>query len=124
MVSSISLGANMRIVLLILFSQVDLCDIQLAKKCAAGNSRKKEAHITIRLESDHAFNRLYFRDTGCGISANDLPYIFDDFVSDKSTTMGLGLGFCRRVMDILGGRIECQSKQGKYTLFTLSFPIL
>lgn len=96
----------------------------LLKNALHAIADKENAHISIHLESAGDFNRLCFRDIGCGIAAHDLPYIFNDFVSHKANAMGLGLGFCRRVMDLIGGRIECQSKEGKYTLFTLSFPVL
>ncbi|MDH5181847.1 MAG: hybrid sensor histidine kinase/response regulator, partial [Gammaproteobacteria bacterium] len=51
--------------------------------------------ISIRLEKAADYNKLVFRDTGGGIAAEDIPYIFDDFFSSKTsyTNAGLGLAF-------------------------------
>jgi two-component system CAI-1 autoinducer sensor kinase/phosphatase CqsS len=69
-------------------------------------------------------NRLLFRDTGEGISANALPQIFDLYFTTKgSSGLGVGLPFCRRVMRAFGGDMVCKSEPGSYTLFILKFPV-
>lgn len=67
---------------------------------------------------------LRFRDTGPGIPANVLPRIFEPFFSTKAHGRGngLGLAFCRRVVEAFGGRIECASRPGVHTTFTLRLP--
>ena len=67
-------------------------------------------------------SKLYFKDYGSGIPKENLPYIFDRFYTKNKTGTGIGLAFCKMVMEDLGGRIECESKYGKYTKFTLVFP--
>lgn len=69
-------------------------------------------------------NRLYFMDTGTGIHPSVLPRIFDRFYSSMSRGRGSGIGlsFCRMVMDGFGGSIECESVHGEFTRFILSFP--
>jgi len=67
-------------------------------------------------------SRLYFEDNGKGIPKEVLPYIFDRFYTGNKTGTGIGLAFCKMVMEDLGGYIECASKLGKYTKFTLVFP--
>ena len=67
--------------------------------------------------------RIVVRDTGPGIPADLLPKLFREFqTSGKVEGTGLGLAFCRRVMQALGGDIQCRSEHGHYTEFTLSFP--
>ncbi|MGE0332258.1 MAG: response regulator [Ramlibacter sp.] len=67
--------------------------------------------------------RIVVRDTGPGIPADLLPKLFREFqTSGKAEGTGLGLAFCRRVMQALGGDIQCRSVHGQYTEFTLSFP--
>jgi signal transduction histidine kinase/Na+/proline symporter len=65
---------------------------------------------------------LYFKDYGSGIPKENLPYIFDRFYTKNKTGTGIGLAFCKMVMEDLGGYIECESKYSKYTKFILVFP--
>ncbi|AIF81448.1 putative periplasmic sensor histidine kinase [endosymbiont of Acanthamoeba sp. UWC8] len=80
----------------------------------------KNVKINIRVEN----NKLYFRDDGKGIAEEDIPYIFDKFYTKSKSGTGIGLAFCKMVMQDLGGYIECKSKLGKYTEFILTFPKL
>ncbi len=66
--------------------------------------------------------KLYFKDTGTGISPDFLPHIFDRFFSKTRHGAGVGLTFCKMVMENLGGNITCESVEGGYTLFILFFP--
>ncbi|MCF8383557.1 MAG: response regulator [Chlorobium sp.] len=82
-----------------------------------------QSEITVRLAKGVPHNCLFFRDTGPGISKDDLPHIFESFhTRGKSNGTGLGLAYCKRVMKAFGGNIRCDSVQGKYTEFTLLFP--
>lgn len=88
----------------------------------------KEANkgkITIILKTDDpSFNHLIFRDTALGIPKEFLHSIFDQFEAktDSDCGTGLGLAFCKMVMQSYGGDITCDSKKGVYTAFTLAFP--
>lgn len=83
-----------------------------------------EGHIEIAGSAEGAFHVLRFRDTGPGIPADVMPRIFDPFFSTKAhgSGAGLGLAFCRRVIEAFGGRIECESVPGMHTTFTLKLP--
>lgn len=67
--------------------------------------------------------KILISDNGSGISEDVLPHIFDSFFTTKyrSTNAGVGLAFCKRVMNSFGGEISCISKQGQGTTFTLAF---
>ena len=69
-------------------------------------------------------NRLHFKDDGPGIAPHTLPNIFDHFFTTSKTGTGIGLAFCRLVMDEFGGSIICKSRQGpdSFTEFLLGFP--
>lgn len=67
-------------------------------------------------------SKLYFKDNGKGIPKEDLPYIFDRYYTKSKTGTGIGLAFCKMVMEDLGGDIECESELGKHTTFVLIFP--
>ncbi len=68
---------------------------------------------------------LHFRvcDTGIGIPADKLPYIFDPFVqADTSTTRkyggtGLGLTITGRLVEMMGGRLWAESVEGQGSTF-------
>ncbi len=88
--------------------------------------------IWVRLVHDLA-NRtvdLTVRDSGAGIPADKLPRIFDRYYTTKSGPdasgkggTGLGLSFCRDVIEAHQGRIRVESTVGKGTAFTLKLPV-
>jgi signal transduction histidine kinase len=78
--------------------------------------------ITVGIETraDRVFVRV--QDTGCGIPADRLTAIFEDFVTTKRRGLGLGLAISRKIVDQLGGQITVTSEVGKGTSFVLEFP--
>lgn len=83
-----------------------------------------KGEIYIWLESDSTYNTLCFKDTGLGIAKEILPHIFKRFFTQKTQHgSGIGLTFCKTVIEEHGGRITCETVEGDYTLFRLKFPI-
>lgn len=71
---------------------------------------------------------LQVSDTGIGIPASELPFIFDKFyrASNASTELagtGLGLAIVRSIVDNHGGRIWVESEVGKGSTFTVVLPV-
>jgi two-component system CAI-1 autoinducer sensor kinase/phosphatase CqsS len=67
--------------------------------------------------------KIEVSDNGPGIAPESLPKLFDSFyTSNKSGGTGLGLAYCKRTMQALGGDIHCISKLGEFTSFILTFP--
>lgn len=71
---------------------------------------------------------LEVEDTGIGIDAEDLPYIFDRFYRvDKARSRaqggsGLGLAICRWIVEAHGGRIDVRSRPGIGSTFAVRLP--
>jgi two-component system sensor histidine kinase BaeS len=67
-------------------------------------------------------------DTGAGISAEDLPHVFDRFWrADKARTRGtggsgLGLAIVRKLAEAHGGTVAAASLPGQGSTFTLRLP--
>lgn len=80
--------------------------------------------IYISLESDINENRLIFKDTGKGMPAAMVPYVFDRFYSKTQHGTGIGLAFCKSTMQRFKGGITCSSTEGEHTTFVLSFPVI
>lgn len=68
-------------------------------------------------------------DTGIGISADNLPKVFDDFMrvqdasGDRPEGTGLGLGIARQLVKLMKGMIDVESELGKGSLFWVRLPL-
>lgn len=61
-------------------------------------------------------------DSGAGIAAEELAFIFEPFYRVAQTTVpgtGLGLAICRQLADAMGARISVESELGKGSRFSL-----
>jgi signal transduction histidine kinase len=73
---------------------------------------------------------VWVSDTGIGIDAGDLPYIFDRFFrSDRSRTgasggSGLGLAIVKAVVTAHAGTIHAESAPGEGTRITFTLPLV
>lgn len=109
---------------LVRISQLVFNLIDNAIKYTPGGGR---VELALRDEGGKAVFRV--RDTGVGISREDLPYIFDRFYRvDKVRTRdvhgaGLGLSICREIALAHGGSIEVESEPGAGSTFIVSLPI-
>lgn len=84
-------------------------------------ARKGRIEISCRQMEDCYV--LEVRDSATGIPPAIQRRIFDPFFSTKQhgKGSGVGLAFCRRVMQAFGGSIQCESVVGEYTLFSMQF---
>ena len=111
------------------FSQV-IYDMVTNASDAMRHSEKKELTITTRAENNHI--RVEFRDTGSGITQENLDKIFDPFFTTKPkngdekegepTGTGLGLYTCTQLLKPYAAEISVESREGEGTCFTISLP--
>ena len=98
--------------------------VATAKKIGlSGKNGDKEAN------NDTQFVEIYVKDSGTGLSADDLERIFDPFEqADNSTSRkyhgtGLGLSLTRQFVELQGGKIWAESEGiGKGTTFRFVIP--
>ncbi len=62
-------------------------------------------------------------DTGKGITAENMKKIFDPFYTTKNKGIGLGLSFCRRIVEAHNGTIEAISEPGRGTTINILLPL-
>jgi len=85
--------------------------------------------IQLSLEAYSEFAKLQIKDTGIGISQEDLPHIFNRFFRvDKVRSReiggsGLGLSIVQWIVNAHHGRIEVTSKLGEGSCFTVMLPL-
>ena len=70
-----------------------------------------------------AFAVLEIRDTGKGISEEDLSSIFNPFFTTKASGTGLGLAITHRIIQEHNGLIEVESELGKGSVFRVFIPM-
>jgi len=106
----------------------ELCTILIDNAVKYGNKKTK---IFVTMIKTQTTAKLSIKNTGVGITAADLPHIFDRFyradLSRSKTTVngyGLGLAIAQQIVELHHGRIDVQSTPDHDTLFIVSFPLL
>jgi len=89
-----------------------------------------DGQIDVTLERVDSFARIMVRDSGKGISAEFLPYVFDRFRQADATSarahtgLGLGLAIARELAQMHGGTITAASDgDGRGSTFTVALPV-
>lgn len=88
-----------------------------------------KAHISVEIINKPNNWQLIVSDNGKGVSADDLPYIFDKYYRVNNGDLhdvkgyGLGLSHVKGLVESLKGKIKVKSKEGQGTTFILTFPV-
>jgi len=89
----------------------------------------EQIYPSLEIPTKGRFLQIFVRDTGSGIAQEDLFTIFDRFVQartrkkGKNGGTGLGLAFCKKVMDAHHGYIWVESEVGKGSTFLILIPV-
>lgn len=79
--------------------------------------------VSVGLTADDKQIRLRVADTGKGISAEDLPHVFDPFFQGSNnsfTGTGVGLALVKQLAEVLGGSASVESEPGHGSVFTVT----
>ena len=88
-----------------------------------------KGEVALRVSREGENTRFCVVDTGIGMDEGFLSHAFEVFTKEDSgmrTThsgSGLGLAVTKGIVDLLGGRIEAQSKKGVGSTFTVTLPL-
>lgn len=87
---------------------------------------KQRKNLSITISPIHNWIVLMIRDTGIGISKEDLPHIFDPFYSSQPVTKhwGVGLSLTHKIISAHEGYIEAESEPDKGTTIKILLPHL
>jgi two-component system CAI-1 autoinducer sensor kinase/phosphatase CqsS len=109
-----------------LFSQVvDNLLKNAFRSLAAASSSTLPGDLLVEIGSLQNRGCIFVTDKGVGIEQELQPQIFEPFFStDKGTGHGLGLAFCKRVVQGAGGSIRVKSKPDRGAVFTIELPMV
>ena len=88
----------------------------------------EEGYLEVRYETRHGRVYVSIRNSGEGLSKDEIPRVFDRFYkTDKSRSLdkngvGLGLYIVNTIINLHGGEIVVSSVQGEFCEFTFSVP--
>ncbi|MCE5206812.1 MAG: hybrid sensor histidine kinase/response regulator [Chloroflexi bacterium] len=96
-----------------------------------GNATKytpEGGKITVTVKNDEYYITVSIADNGTGIPPEKLPLIFEPFYrcaekNEKHSGSGLGLTFCKKIMESHNGVIDVSSGEGEGSIFVLTFPV-
>lgn len=83
---------------------------------------EKQIRVSTQVQDDEIHIR--FEDNGAGISPEDLPHIFDAFMTTKERGVGVGLYITQDIIHSYGGAIMADSRANEGTTFLIKLPIV
>ncbi|MDB4895838.1 MAG: domain S-box protein [Firmicutes bacterium] len=111
------------------FDRVDQILTNLVENAIRFTPAGGEIRLSARLE--RGMVRLIVADTGAGIPAEHLPYLWDRFYKvDQARTpsptagTGLGLAIVRQLVELMGGKVAVESEPGRGSVFSFTLPVV
>ena len=113
--------------------QGDALQLKQALRNLIGNAIKYtpvDGSVEVQAETNEDEVKVFVKDTGYGIPAEDIPFIFDRFYRVHNEDVkniegnGLGLAIVKAVAERHGGQVNVESEPGKGSCFTLTLPLV
>lgn len=82
---------------------------------------KSNPKVVVSINEMINHKKITFYDNGMGIDQEILIHVFKPFFSKRAGGAGIGLTFCKMIVEGLGGHIMCKSVKGEFTEFTIEF---
>jgi signal transduction histidine kinase len=80
-------------------------------------------NVRIVLTKDNSGFEISFRDSGSGITTENMQRIFEPFYTTKPDGTGLGLAVTRKIIEAHGGTLDIESKSGQGTTVSVRLPV-
>ena len=81
------------------------------------------ADVVVRTLAGPRGVAVLVQDAGVGISADDMPHIFDPYFTTRRAGTGLGLPIAKNIIEGLGGTITASSRVGAGTEIRIDLPL-
>jgi signal transduction histidine kinase len=81
-----------------------------------------KGRVIISLSECETNNILSFKNTISDVNSTLYSELFSPMIDEKFSAIGLGLYFCKNVMEAIGGSINCSTISGGFIEFVLIFP--
>ena len=104
------------------YSRLKQVFINLLKNALEAKKNKETISISIKAKELKEKVKIVIKDNGCGMTKDELEHIGDVFYTTKENGSGLGLSYCREIIELHGGNINFKSIKDKGTTVTLYFP--
>ena len=107
------------------FQQLEQVVVNLITNAIQALDKKAGGRIEVAADISDGFARLVVKDNGCGISEENMQYIFEPFFSTKQSDKGTGLGLsiCQAIVSQHKGVMAVNSKPGEGSEFILKIPV-
>ena len=89
----------------------------------------KEGTVTLSINTFEKNIKFAVIDTGIGMNEEQLGKVFDEFTQAEASTAkdyggtGLGLPISKKMTEMMGGKMEVESREGEGTTFSITIPI-
>lgn len=105
-------------------TQLQQVVVNLAVNAVQAMADSTPRKLTVRSTRDAGGVRVSVEDSGPGVSANDMPRLFESFFTTKDSGMGMGMGLaiCRSIIEAHGGKIGAHNGAAGGACFSFNLP--